>query len=67
MGVLALTAGVDTQDNRLAVQVGWGAGMAFWALDYIELPGDPADETVWTALTELLNTPVQHASGASYP
>ncbi len=66
MGVCYITAGVDTQDNRLAVQlVGWGAGMAFWVLDYIELPGDPADDAVWTALTELLNTPIQHASGAT--
>lgn len=65
MGVLVITAGVDTQDNRLAVQiVGWGVGMAFWVLDYIELPGDPADEAVWVALTELLNTPIQHACGA---
>lgn len=65
-GVCYITAGVDTQDNRLAVQlVGWGAGMAFWVLDYIELPGDPADDAVWTALTELLNTPIQHASGAT--
>lgn len=65
-GVLAITAGVDTQDNRLAVQlVGWGAGMAFWTLDYIELMGDPADEAVWLALTELLNRPIEHASGAT--
>lgn len=67
-GVLAITAGVDTQDNRLAVQiVGWGAGLQFWVLDYIELPGDPADEAVWVALTELLNTPVLHESGALMP
>ena len=65
-GVLVITAGVDTQDNRLAVQiVGWGRGMAFWALDYVELPGDPANEEVWTALTELLNTPILHSSGAT--
>ena len=64
-GVLAVTAGVDTQDNRLAVHLtGWGRGMAFWALDYIELPGDPADDAVWASLTELLNTPIQHACGA---
>ncbi len=63
-GVLAITAGVDTQDNRLAVQiVGWGRGMRFWVLDYVELPGDPANEEVWVALTELLNRPIQHASG----
>ena len=65
-GVLAITAGVDTQDNRLAVQiVGWGPGMAFWVLDYIELMGDPADDAVWVALTELLNRPIEHASGAT--
>lgn len=63
-GVLAITAGVDTQDNRLAVQlVGWGVGMAFWVLDYVELPGDPADDAVWVALTELLNTPIEHELG----
>lgn len=65
-GVLVITAGIDTQDNRLAVHiVGWGRGMAFWALDYVELLGDPASDDVWTALTELLNTPILHASGAT--
>lgn len=62
--VLAVTAGVDTQDNRLAVQiVGWGRGMHAWTLDYVELPGDPADDAVWVSLTELLNRPIEHASG----
>lgn len=65
VGVLAITAGVDTQDNRLAVHlIGWGRGMAAWALDYVELPGDPADDAVWLALTDLLNKPIEHASGA---
>jgi len=64
-GVLAITAGIDTQDDRLAVQiVGWGAGLAFWVLDYVELPGDPAGDAVWAALTDLLNRPIQHANGA---
>lgn len=64
-GVLGVTAGVDTQDNRLAVQiVGWGRGLVCWVLDYIELPGDPAEPEVWDALTELINRPIQHASGA---
>lgn len=63
-GVLVVTAGVDTQDNRLAVHlVGWGAGMAAWALDYVELLGDPADDAVWAALTELLNAPITAANG----
>ena len=65
-GVLCITAGIDTQDNRLAVQlVGWGRGMAFWVLDYVELMGDPAGDEVWAALTTLLTQPIQHASGAT--
>ncbi len=64
-GVLAVTAGVDTQDDRLELQIkGWGRRMAFWVLDYAVLPGDPADEAVWTALVELINRPILHASGA---
>ncbi|ADE14157.1 terminase GpA [Nitrosococcus halophilus Nc 4] len=64
-GVLAVTAGVDTQDNRLeAVIIGWGRKMRFWVLDYAVLYGDPAEEGVWTALTDLLNRPLQHENGA---
>lgn len=64
LGVLAITAGIDTQDNRLAVHItGWGRGLASWTLDYVELPGDPADDAVWVALTDLLNRPIAHASG----
>lgn len=65
MGVLAITVGVDTQDNRLAVHIiGWGRGLASWTIDYVELPGDPADDAVWVALTDLLNRPIEHACGA---
>lgn len=65
-GVLEVTAGVDTQDNRLAVQIlGWGHGMACWLIDYVELPGDPASPAVWDALTELLNRPIEHESGGT--
>ena len=65
-GCLVATAGVDTQDNRLAVHiVGWGRGMACWTIDYVELPGDPAGDEVWTALTELLNKPIQRQGGGT--
>lgn len=64
IGVLALTAGVDTQDDRLAVQIlGWGRGMTCWVLDYVELSGDPADDEVWAKLTDLLNRPIAHQRG----
>jgi phage terminase large subunit GpA-like protein len=63
-GVLAITAGVDTQDDRLEVHiVGWGRGMRFWTLDYVVLPGDPALPEVWAALFELLGRGIQHESG----
>jgi phage terminase large subunit GpA-like protein len=64
--VLAVTAGVDTQDNRLAVQiVGWGRGLACWPIDYVELPGDPNNEEVWLALTALLSKPIEHSLGGA--
>lgn len=63
--VLAVTVGIDTQDDRLPVHIlGWGRGLASWTIDYVELPGDPQDEEVWVALTELLTRPIEHASGA---
>lgn len=63
-GVLAITAGVDTQDDRLAVQLlGWGRGMVCWVLDYVELAGDPAEPEVWAKLADLLNRPIEHAGG----
>lgn len=67
-GVLAITAGVDTQDNRLAVQiVGWGRQLVAWTLDYVELPGDPAEDAVWHALVALLTRPIEHALGGALP
>ena len=66
--VLIITAGVDTQDNRLAVHVvGWGRGLKAIPLDYVELMGDPADGEVWDQLTELLNTKILHESGHELP
>lgn len=65
-GVLDVVAGVDTQDNRLAVHIiGFGVGMSCWVIDYVELLGDPTEEAVWNALTELLNRPIEHASGGT--
>lgn len=67
-GVLLVTAGVDTQDDRLEVHItGWGRGLRRWTLDYAVLPGDPAGPDVWVALTELLNRPIEHESGALLP
>lgn len=54
-GVRILTAGVDTQDNRLEVEVvGWGAGWESWGIQYAIIYGDPALPQVWRELDQLL-------------
>lgn len=64
LAVLAATAGVDTQDDRLEVHiVGWGRALQAWTLDYVVIPGDPADDATWVKLVDLLNRPMEHAGG----
>lgn len=68
MGVVWITAGIDTQDDRLEVQIiGWGHGRRAWTLDYAVLWGDPQQAEVWVQLTDLLNRPIEHACGALLP
>ena len=56
-GVLAVTAGVDVQDNRLEVEiVGWGEGHESWSLEYHVLLGDTERDEVWDALDRVLWT-----------
>lgn len=63
-GCLMVTAGVDTQDDRLAVVlVGWGAGDAAFVLDWLEIPGNPGRPELWQALTEYLTRPLLNAYG----
>jgi phage terminase large subunit GpA-like protein len=63
-GVFVITAGVDVQGNRLAVQlVGWGRDESAWVLDWVELPGDPTREDVWNRLDELLLAPLVNEYG----
>lgn len=64
LGGLVLTAGVDTQKDRLAVVVrAWGKGEESWLIFWGELYGDPTLPQVWNDLDGLLNRPFQHASG----
>ena len=63
-GCMIITAGVDTQDDRLSVQLlGWGRQETCWVLDWVELPGNPAQAQVWNRLTELLTTPLHNRNG----
>jgi Bacteriophage tail assembly protein len=59
VGCLVLTAGIDTQDDRLEVQItGHGMHDKTWPIDYHVLPGNPADESLWLALEEYLKAAV---------
>lgn len=54
-GALVLTAGVDTQDDRLEVQIlGHGEGGRTWTIDYHVIHGNPAEDRIWDALDDYL-------------
>jgi phage terminase large subunit GpA-like protein len=65
-GVLLLTAGVDTQDDRLECSIwGWGAGEEAWLIWHQVLHGDPSLPEVWSQLDHLLQAEWDHADGGS--
>ncbi|MDX2440320.1 MAG: phage terminase large subunit family protein [Desulfobacterales bacterium] len=54
-GVLYLTAGVDTQDDRFEYSVkGWGVGEECWDIDYVRLYGDLSRLDIWNVLADKL-------------
>lgn len=55
IGCLVLTCGVDTQDDRLEIQiVGHGVNEKTWPIDYHVIYGNPAHDDIWLALAEYL-------------
>ena len=53
--VLVLTAGVDTQKDRLELQmVGWGVNYESWVIEYKIFWGDPNAANVWQELDNYL-------------
>lgn len=62
--VVLLTAGVDVQDNRLAVSLfGFGAGEESWLVHHSELWGDPTAAEVWKQLDAVLFAEYQRSDG----
>jgi len=56
-GVLLLTMGVDTQDDRLHVELwGWGKGEENWQIAQFVIRGDPSQPEVWKDLDRLIST-----------
>ncbi|MGI4765508.1 MAG: phage terminase large subunit family protein [Janthinobacterium lividum] len=66
-GVAVITAGIDTQNDRLEVEVvGWGRDEESWSLAYEVFPGDPNDPSVWTKLDDYLKMLWIRADGRSF-
>lgn len=65
MGCLLLLAGIDTQPNRLEVNVwGYGRGCETWTIADKVFFGNPDEDEVWADLEEyLFETDFPHASG----
>ena len=63
-GVLVLTAGVDTQDDRLECEVvGWGIGKESWGIEYRVFYGEPSLNEVWQALDDFLSKTWTYSNG----
>lgn len=63
-GVACITAGVDTQDDRLEVLVvGWGAEEESWILNRHTIPGDTSRPEPWEELARVLSWEFPHESG----
>lgn len=63
-GAAVLTAGVDTQDNRLEVSVyAWGANREAWRIGHYVIHGSPNDPQTWARLDALLDREWAHESG----
>jgi len=55
-GVLLLTCGVDTQDDRLEYEiVGWGRENESWGIGYGVVLGKPNDKETWITLDDKLS------------
>ena len=63
-GVLLLTMGVDTQDNRLEYEVvGWDRSGQSWGINRGIIPGRPDADGVWEEIDSLLDYEWKTANG----
>ena len=62
--IVLITAGVDTQDDRVAVQLlGFTPDGQIYSILYQELYGDPATPKPWNQLDEVLDRKFKHPNG----
>lgn len=67
-GVLYLTAGVDTQSDRLEYQIiGWGDGYEAWVIQYGVIHGDLTIDKPWNSLDQVLTRYYYFVDGRKLP
>lgn len=63
-GVLVVVAGVDTQDDRLELEIlGVGPGEETWSLEYLTIIGNPGGPQVWRDLDRILRRTYETLDG----
>lgn len=66
-GVAILTAGIDTQDYRVEIEVvGWGRNEESWSVDYHVIDGEMSDPATQAALDEYLKRTFTRADGRPF-
>ena len=64
VGGLQVCAGIDVQDDRFEVILwAFGRGEEMWAVGYLVIDANPADERDWHKLWQALQIPLQHENG----
>lgn len=67
-GVALLTAGIDTQDGRLEVEVvGWGRNEESWSIAYDVIEGDMDTPEPWARLDAYLKQIWRRSDGRGFP
>jgi len=66
--ILFITAGVDTQKDRLEIQtIGWGDNYEAWVIEYKIFFGDPSTQEVWKELDTFLKKTYASQQGKKLP
>lgn len=61
---LIVTVGIDVQVDRFSIGVwGWGRNDNVWAIDWVELPGDPTQKDDWHVVDDYLAQPLSNSAG----
>jgi len=66
-GVAVLTAGIDTQDDRVEIEIaGWGRDEERWSIAHEVIDGDPGSPALWDEVDAFLRRRWHRADGRPF-